>query len=170
MSGRQPLGRPGRRPARARGGECRRAVRHRHPPWTSLSRAATVLIPGHAYFEKAGTVTNLEGRVCSGSAEAPLPATQTPTETRVLSALAAELGAPGWPGDPRAHVHRELAAAIPAYGLAGTGTRQLPGTGDRMIGNFRRLQRRARGRGRDRRASWSRSSSCFLLWRRPPPI
>jgi hypothetical protein len=52
------------------------------------------------------------------------PATQTPTETRVLSALAAELGTSGWPGDPL-HVNRELVAEIPAYGRAGNGGRAL---------------------------------------------
>jgi predicted molibdopterin-dependent oxidoreductase YjgC len=88
---------------------------------SALSRAATVLIPGHAYFEKAGTVTNLEGRVQRIRPALP-PATQTPAETRVLSALAAELGAPGWPGDPL-HVNRELVAEIPAYALAGNGGR-----------------------------------------------
>jgi NADH-quinone oxidoreductase subunit G len=86
-----------------------------------LSRAATVLIPGHAYFEKAGTVTNLEGRVQRIRPALP-PATQAPAETRVLSALAAELGAPGWPGDPL-HVNRELVAEIAAYALAGNGGR-----------------------------------------------
>jgi NADH-quinone oxidoreductase subunit G len=88
-----------------------------------LSRAATVLIPGHAYFEKAGTVTNAEGRVQRIRPALP-PATQTPVETRVLSALAAELGAPGWPGDPL-RVNRELLAAIPAYERAGNGGRAL---------------------------------------------
>jgi NADH-quinone oxidoreductase chain G len=88
-----------------------------------LSRSATVLIPGHAYFEKAGTVTNAEGRVQRIRAALP-PATQTPTETRVLSALAAELGSSGWPGDPL-HVHRELVAEIPAYARAGNGGRAL---------------------------------------------
>ncbi len=88
-----------------------------------LSRGATVLIPGHAYFEKAGTVTNVEGRVQRIRPALP-PATQTPTETRILSALAAELGAPGWPGDPL-QVNRELVAAIPAYGLAGNGGRAI---------------------------------------------
>ncbi|HEY8756494.1 MAG TPA: NADH-quinone oxidoreductase subunit NuoG [Candidatus Dormibacteraeota bacterium] len=86
-----------------------------------LSRAATVLIPGHAFFEKAGTVTNVEGRLQRIRPALP-PATQTPTETRILSALAAELGAGGWPGDPL-RVHRELAAAIPAYGVAANGGR-----------------------------------------------
>ncbi|MGH7722574.1 MAG: molybdopterin-dependent oxidoreductase [Candidatus Dormibacteria bacterium] len=88
---------------------------------SSLSRAATVVIPGHAYFEKAGTVTNLEGRVQRLRPALP-PTTQTPTETRILSALAAQLGAPGWPADPIA-AHRELAEAIPAYRLAGNGGR-----------------------------------------------
>ena len=88
---------------------------------SALSRAATVLIPGHAYFEKAGTVTNLEGRVQRIRQALP-PATQTPVETRVLSALAAELGASGWPGDPL-HVNRELVAEIPAYAAAGNGGR-----------------------------------------------
>ena len=88
-----------------------------------LSRAATVLIPGHAHFEKAGTVTNVEGRVQRIRPALP-PATQTPTETRILSALAAELGAAGWPGDPL-HVHRELVAAIPAYAGAANGGRAV---------------------------------------------
>ncbi len=82
-----------------------------------------MLIPGHAYFEKAGTVTNVEGRVQRIRPALP-PATQTPTETRILSALAAELGAAGWPGDPL-QVSRELAAAIPAYGSAGNGGRAV---------------------------------------------
>ena len=90
-----------------------------------LSEAATVLIPGHAYFEKAGTVTNLEGRVQRIRPALP-PTTQTPAETRVLSALAAELGATGWPGDPL-HVARALGAEIPAYAQAGNGGRALFG-------------------------------------------
>ncbi len=88
-----------------------------------LTRAATVLIPGHAYFEKAGSVTNVEGRVQRIRSALP-PATQTPTETRILSALAAELGATGWPGDPL-QVNRELIAAIPAYAAAGNGGRAI---------------------------------------------
>lgn len=89
----------------------------------ALSRGATVLIPGHAYFEKAGTVTNLEGRVQRIRPALP-PATQTPSESRVLSALAAELGCPGWPADPL-HVNRALVAEIPAYDGAGNGGRAL---------------------------------------------
>ena len=89
----------------------------------ALSRAATVLIPGHAFLEKAGTVTNLEGRVQRIRPALPA-ATSTPTETRLLSALAAELGAAGWPGDPL-QVNRELCAALPAYRAAGNGGRAL---------------------------------------------
>ncbi|MHB8719640.1 MAG: 2Fe-2S iron-sulfur cluster-binding protein [Candidatus Dormibacteria bacterium] len=88
-----------------------------------LSRAASVLIPGHTFFEKAGTVTNLEGRVQRIRPALP-PATSTPTETRVLAALAAELGAPGWPGDP-IEVNRLLREAVPAYREAGNGGRAL---------------------------------------------
>ncbi len=68
-------------------------------------------------------MTNVEGRVQRIRPALP-PATQTPTETRILSALAAELGATGWPGDPLL-VNRELVAAIPAYGRAGNGGRAL---------------------------------------------
>lgn len=88
-----------------------------------LSRAATVLIPGHAIFEKGGTVTNMEGRVQRVRPALP-PATQTPSETRILSALAAELGAAGWPGD-HLLINRELGTAVPAYARAGNGGRAL---------------------------------------------
>jgi len=81
-----------------------------------------VLIPGHTIFEKLGTVTNLEGRVQRIRPAQP-PATQSPAETRVLTALAAELGAEGWGrGDPMS-VNRELRAAVPAYAEAGNGGR-----------------------------------------------
>ncbi len=87
-----------------------------------VAQAATVLIPGHAFFEKAGSVTNLEGRVQRIRPALP-PATSTPVETRVLTALAAELGAKDWGrGDPIA-VNRALREAIPAYQAAGNGGR-----------------------------------------------
>ena len=94
-----------------------------HP--SAATRHATVLIPGHAFFEKLGTVTNLEGRVQRIRPALP-PATQTPSETRVLSALAAELGATDWgSGDPMA-VNRDLRQAVPAYARAGNGGRATP--------------------------------------------
>jgi len=90
---------------------------------SAVSRAATVLLPGHAIVEKLGSVTNVEGRV--QRLRPALPATtQAPAETRLLSRLADLLGAPGWAGEPMA-VHRELAAAMPAYAAAGNGGRAV---------------------------------------------
>ena len=89
-----------------------------------VSRYATVLIPGHAIFEKAGSVTNVEGRVQRIRAGLP-PASSTPTETRVLTSIAGEMGAVGWgSGDPLA-VNRLLRDEVSAYGHAGNGGRAL---------------------------------------------
>jgi len=89
-----------------------------------VSRSATVLIPGHAIFEKAGSITNVEGRVQRVRAALP-PASSTPVETRVLTTLAGELGAVGWgSGDPMA-VNRVLREELPAYGAAANGGRAL---------------------------------------------
>ena len=89
-----------------------------------VSRYATVLFPGHAIFEKAGSVTNLEGRVQRIRAGLP-PASASPVETRVLTTLAGEMGAVGWgSGDPLA-VNRLLREEFPAYGRAGNGGRAL---------------------------------------------
>jgi predicted molibdopterin-dependent oxidoreductase YjgC len=89
-----------------------------------VSRYATVLFPGHAVFEKAGSMTNVEGRVQRIRAGLP-PASATPVETRVLTSLAGELGAVGWgSGDPLA-VNKLLRDEFPAYGRAGNGGRAL---------------------------------------------
>ncbi len=89
-----------------------------------VARSATVLIPGHAIFEKAGSVTNVEGRVQRIRAALP-PASATPVETRVLTTLALELGAVGWgSGDPLA-VNRLLRDELPAYGAAANGGRAV---------------------------------------------
>ncbi len=90
----------------------------------TVAKHAHVLIPGHAFFEKMGSVTNVEGRVQRIRSALPV-VTSTPAETRVLTALAAELGAQGWAsGDPLS-VNRELRGAIPAYASAGNGGRAL---------------------------------------------
>ncbi len=86
-----------------------------------VAQSATVLIPGHTHVEKAGTVTNLEGRVQRIRQALP-PATTVPTELRVLSLLAAELGCERWPAEMVA-VGRELSATLPAYAEAGNGGR-----------------------------------------------
>jgi NADH-quinone oxidoreductase subunit G len=89
-----------------------------------VSRFATVLFPGHAVFEKAGSITNVEGRVQRIRAGLP-PASSTPPETRVLTTLAGEMGATGWgSGDPLA-VNRLLRDEVPAYRQAGNGGRAL---------------------------------------------
>jgi NADH-quinone oxidoreductase subunit G len=89
-----------------------------------VSGAATVLIPGHAIFEKAGSVTNVEGRVQRIRTALP-PASATPVETRILTSIAREMGAEDWgDGDPLA-VNRVLRDALPAYAAAGNGGRAL---------------------------------------------
>jgi NADH-quinone oxidoreductase subunit G len=96
------------------------AVESRH---SVVSENATVLIPGHAFFEKQGSVTNTEGRVQRIRPALP-STTAAPAETRVLCMLAAALGAPGWVSDPAA-LHREIGAALPDFAAAGNGGRAL---------------------------------------------
>ncbi|GAC1343659.1 MAG: NADH-quinone oxidoreductase subunit NuoG [Candidatus Dormibacteria bacterium] len=90
----------------------------------AVARAATVLIPGHTFMEKQGTVTNLEGRVQRIRQALP-PATLGASDLRILTTLARELGAENWDAtltDP-IRVHRALAEALPAYAAAGNGGR-----------------------------------------------
>jgi NADH-quinone oxidoreductase subunit G len=87
-----------------------------------VSENATVLIPGHTYFEKAGTVTNVEGRVQRIRPALP-PATPTPGELRVLNMLATAMGAKEWTGGDPIATHKELLKAISAYERAGNGGR-----------------------------------------------
>jgi NADH-quinone oxidoreductase chain G len=88
-----------------------------------LAGAATVLIPGHIYMEKQGTVTNTEGRVQRIRQALP-PATAVPTETRLLAMLAADLGSEGWPAD-FTQVRAAMLDAIPEYRAAGNGGRAM---------------------------------------------
>jgi NADH-quinone oxidoreductase subunit G len=85
---------------------------------------AAIVIPGHAYVEKAGSVTNVEGRVQRIRAALP-PATQTPTETSILMMLATQLGAEDWGKADVLAVHGALCDAVPAYRRAGNGGRAL---------------------------------------------
>jgi NADH-quinone oxidoreductase subunit G len=87
-----------------------------------LANAATVLIPGHSFMEKQGSVTNLEGRVQRIRPALP-PATSVPSELRVLSMLAGALGAEDWGSGELMEVHRAMAADVPAYAAAGNGGR-----------------------------------------------
>ena len=85
---------------------------------------AGFVIPGHAYVEKAGSVTNVEGRVQRIRQALP-PATATPLETSVLMMLATALGAEDWGQSDYLSVHRALGEAVPAYKRAGNGGRAL---------------------------------------------
>ena len=87
---------------------------------------ASIVIPGHAFVEKAGTVTNVEGRVQRIRAALP-PATQTPLETTVLMMLATQLGAEEWGKSDVLAVNRALCDVVPAYARAGNGGRALFG-------------------------------------------
>jgi NADH-quinone oxidoreductase subunit G len=85
---------------------------------------AGYVIPGHSYVEKAGSVTNMEGRVQRIRQALP-PATATPLETQVLMMLATDLGAEDWgKGDP-VSVHTALQETLGAYKRAGNGGRAL---------------------------------------------
>jgi NADH-quinone oxidoreductase subunit G len=89
-----------------------------------VSQAATVLIPGHTFYEKMGTVTNLEGRVQRIRPALPA-ATRVPSETRVLTGLAEKLGAAEFGRGEVLAVHRALAEALPPYAAAGNGGRAV---------------------------------------------
>ena len=78
------------------------------------SRAATVLLPGRTIAEKAGTVTNTEGRV-QRVRTAVEPKFTFPSDLRILGDLAAGLGADLGVQALAAPVFELLAAAVPAY-------------------------------------------------------
>ncbi len=86
-----------------------------------FSDSASILIPGHAYFEKGGTVTSSEGRV--QRIRPALPSSgDTPRELLLLQKLATLLGAT-WEQMDEIAVFRRLADRIPAYAAAGYGGR-----------------------------------------------
>ncbi len=89
-----------------------------------VSRAATVVIPGHAIFEKAGSMTNVEGRVQRIRTALP-PASSTPPETRILTSIATEMGAEGWGRGDVLEVNRIMRDELSAYAAAGNGGRAL---------------------------------------------
>jgi predicted molibdopterin-dependent oxidoreductase YjgC len=85
---------------------------------------AGFVIPGHAFVEKAGSVTNVEGRVQRIRQALP-PATTTPLETFVLMMLATALGAEDWGKSDVVSVNKAIAEAVPAYKRAGNGGRAV---------------------------------------------
>jgi NADH-quinone oxidoreductase subunit G len=87
-----------------------------------VSENATALFPGHTYFEKAGTVTNVEGRVQRIRAALP-PSTSLPGEIQILQLLADAMGAKEWSRGDAIAIHKEMVKAIPQYEQAGNGGR-----------------------------------------------
>ncbi len=87
-----------------------------------VTELATVVIPGHSFFEKAGTVTNTEGRIQTLRPALP-PATRTPNELAVLTELAKVCGdEPNW--TPTASsVYERIVHDVPAYGVSRKGER-----------------------------------------------
>jgi len=88
-----------------------------------VAQRASVVLPGHTYMEKAGSVTNTEGRVQRIRQALP-PATAVPPELRLIAMLAGHLGAAGWPAEMTA-VNREMLDTVSAYSGAGNGGRAL---------------------------------------------
>jgi NADH dehydrogenase/NADH:ubiquinone oxidoreductase subunit G len=87
-----------------------------------VSENATALFPGHTYFEKAGTVTNVEGRVQRIRPALP-PSTSLPGEIAILQLLADAMGAKEWSRGDAIATHKEMVKAIPQYEQAGNGGR-----------------------------------------------
>ncbi len=94
----------------------------------AASRGASVLIPGRTIVEKAGTVTNAEGRVQRVRA-AVEPSLTFPTDLRTLGELAEALGTSLGVSPMATPVYEKLAAAVPAYRGAQAGMRARWGSG-----------------------------------------
>lgn len=87
-----------------------------------VSEHATVLLPGHSYFEKQGTVTNTEGRVQEIRPALP-PATKAPAELVLLADLARECGVEIVASATPEGVRAELRERVPAYAALPRGGR-----------------------------------------------
>ena len=77
-----------------------------------LDDLAHVIIPGHAFTEKDGTVTNMEGRV--QRIKTAIDAAWVREDWRVMQAIANRLGA-GWTYADVAEITAELVRALPPY-------------------------------------------------------
>jgi predicted molibdopterin-dependent oxidoreductase YjgC len=94
----------------------------------TASRLATVLLPGRTLVEKAGTVTNTEGRV-QRVRTAVEPKFAFPSDLRILSDLAEALGGSLGVQPLAGPVFERLAAEVPAYKGAQAGLRAHWGAG-----------------------------------------
>ncbi|HEX3630338.1 MAG TPA: molybdopterin-dependent oxidoreductase, partial [Candidatus Dormibacteraeota bacterium] len=89
-----------------------------------LDDVAHVIIPGHAFTEKDGTVTNMEGRV--QRVKAAIDAAWVREDWRVLQEIANRLGA-GWKYEDVTAITQDLVGAIPPYAAVNQGERVLWG-------------------------------------------
>ena len=96
-------------------------VFHRFKP-SPLDEMAHVILPGHAFTEKDGTVTNMEGRVQRISRG--LDADWVLEDWRVLQEIANGLGA-GWGYESVADITAELVGSLPPYAALNRGERVL---------------------------------------------
>jgi predicted molibdopterin-dependent oxidoreductase YjgC len=87
---------------------------HRFKP-SPLDEMAHVIIPGHAFTEKDGTVTNMEGRV--QRIRKGIDAETVWDDWRVFQALANRLGA-AWTYDSVSGITSDLIRSLPPYGAA----------------------------------------------------
>jgi NADH-quinone oxidoreductase subunit G len=87
-----------------------------------LDDVAHVIIPGHAFTEKDGTVTNMEGRV--QRIAAGIDAAGIRDDWRVFLAIANQLGA-GWAYDAVGEITADLIRALPPYAAVNRGERVL---------------------------------------------
>ena len=96
-------------------------VFHRFKP-SPLDEMAHVILPGHAFTEKDGTVTNMEGRVQRISRG--LDADWVVEDWRVFQEIANGLGA-GWAYESVADITAELVRSLPPYSALNRGERVL---------------------------------------------
>jgi NADH-quinone oxidoreductase chain G len=89
-------------------------VYHRFKP-SPLDERAHVILPGHAFTEKYGTVTNMEGRV--QRINAGIDAAWVREDWRAMQDIANRLGA-GWGYDSVAEITADLARSLPPYSAA----------------------------------------------------
>jgi NADH-quinone oxidoreductase subunit G len=89
-------------------------IYHRFKP-SPLDELAHVIIPGHAFTEKDGTVTNMEGRV--QRIRRAIDADYVRDDWRVFQEIANQLGA-DWDYGDVAEISADLVRALPPYGPA----------------------------------------------------
>jgi len=89
-------------------------VYHRFQP-SPLDERAHVILPGHAFTEKDGTVTNMEGRV--QRINSGIDAAWVREDWRVMQDIANRLGG-GWAYESVAQITADLARALPPYAAA----------------------------------------------------